>query len=445
MSTHPLIAIVGRPNVGKSTFFNRLIGQRRSIVTDEPGITRDRIYGVMRWNGRSFEVVDTGGIVPGDETEIPKKIFEQAELAIEAASLIFFVVDGRTAIAAPDQELARLLRRTGKTVFLVINKIDSGKQDADTAEFFRLGFRDVFPISSEHGRGFTELLDQVAIKLPVEPEDEENPDEIRVALIGRPNVGKSTLLNRLVGSNRSMVSPIAGTTRDAVDSVIDHEGTTIRFVDTAGIRAKGKTELKAEKLSVVMARRHMERSNVALLLIDGTQGVTALDAHIGGYAHEASRSVIIVVNKWDAVKKDYSITSDWEKDIREKLKFLAFAPILFISAKTGSRVEKLYGAIKEVYASRFVKVPTSELNELFRAETYGQGGLPSEVKIRYIAQVRTNPPTFVMFSNKLKKLHFSFERFVENRIREKFPFTGTPIIIRQRVKSRGHAAAGDSK
>jgi GTP-binding protein len=446
MSTpHPLIAIVGRPNIGKSTLFNRLIGQRRSIVTDEPGITRDRIYGTMRWSGRSFEVVDTGGMIPGDETEIPKKIFEQAEVAIEAASLILFVVDGRTAIAAPDQELARLLRRTGKPVFLVINKIDSEKQNADTAEFFRLGYRDVFPVSSEHGRGITELLDQVAIQLPVEPEEEEKPDEIRVAIIGRPNVGKSTLLNRLVGSDRSVVSPIAGTTRDAVDSVIEVEGTTIRFVDTAGIRAKGKTELKAEKLSVVMARRHMERSNVALLLIDGSQGVTALDAHIGGYAHEASRSVIIVVNKWDAVEKNYSITSDWEKDIREKLKFLSFAPILFISAKTGARVQKLYGAIKEVYAARFVKIPTSELNELFRAETYGQGGLPSEVKIRYIAQVRTNPPTFVMFSNKLKKLHFSFERFVENRIREKFPFTGTPIIIRQRVKaSRGHATA-DSK
>ena len=436
---HPLIAIVGRPNVGKSTLFNRLIGQRRSIVTDEPGITRDRIYGTMRWSGRSFEVVDTGGMIPGDETEIPKKIIEQAEVAIDAAALIIFVVDGRTAIAAPDQELARLLRRTGKTVFLVINKIDSGKQNADTAEFFRLGFRHVFPVSSEHGRGFTELLDEVAIQLPVEPEEEEVPNEIRVAIIGRPNVGKSTLLNRLVGENRSMVSPIAGTTRDAVDSVVDYEGTTIRFVDTAGIRAKGKVELKAEKLSVVMARRHMERSNVVLLLIDGSQGVTALDAHIGGYAHEASRSVIIVVNKWDAVQKSHTITADWENDVREKLKFLAFAPILFISAKTGSRVQKLYNAIKEVYESRFIKVPTSELNELFRAETYGKGGLPSEVKIRYIAQVRTNPPTFIMFSNKLKKLHFSFERFVENRIRERFPFTGTPIIIRQRLKnsSRG--------
>jgi GTP-binding protein len=423
--------------VGKSTLFNRLIGQRRSIVTDEPGITRDRIYGTIRWSGRSFEVVDTGGIVPGDETEIPRKIVEQAQVAIDHASLILLVVDGRTAIAAPDQELARLLRKAGKTVFLVVNKIDSGKQNADTAEFFRLGFREVFPVSAEHGRGITELLDQVAITMPVEEEEGEKPEEIRVAIIGRPNVGKSTLLNRLVGEDRSMVSPVAGTTRDAVDSVVEQEGTTFRFVDTAGIRRKGKTELRAEKLSVVMARRHMEQSDVALLLIDGAQGVTALDAHIGGYAHEAHRSVILVVNKWDAVQKSHSITADFEREIREKLKFLSFAPIVFISAKTGQRVQKLYGAIKEVYAARFQRVPTSELNELFRQDTFGRGGLPADVKIRYIAQVKTNPPTFVMFSNKVSKLHFSFERFVENRIRHKFPFTGTPIIIRQRLRRGG--------
>jgi len=433
---HRLIAIVGRPNVGKSTLFNRLIGRRRSIVTDEPGITRDRIYGTTRWNGRSFEIVDTGGIVPGDETEIPRKIVEQAQVAIDHASLIFLVVDGRTAIAAPDQELARLLRKAGKTVFLVVNKIDSGKQNSDTGEFFRLGFRDVFPVSAEHGRGITELLDQVAIAMPVEEEVQETP-EIRIAIIGRPNVGKSTLLNRLVGEDRAMVSPVAGTTRDAVDSVVESDGTTFRFVDTAGIRRKGKTELKAEKLSVHMARRHMEQSDVAILLIDGTQGVTAVDAHIGGYAHEAHRSVIIVVNKWDVVQKSHTVTADFEKDIREKLKFLSFAPIVFISAKTGQRVQKLFGAIKEVYAARFQRVPTSELNELFREGTFGRGGLPADVKIRYIAQVKTNPPTFVMFSNKLSKLHFSFERFVENRIRQKFPFAGTPIIIRQRLKRGG--------
>jgi GTPase len=434
---HRLIAIVGRPNVGKSSLFNRLIGKRRSIVTDEPGITRDRIYGTVQWSGRSFETVDTGGMVPGDEAEIPRKIVEQAQIAIDHASVILLVVDGRTALAAPDQELARLLRKTGKPVFLVVNKIDSGKQSGDIGDFYSLGFPDVFPISAEHGRGITELLDQIAIAMPEEEETPEKPGEIRVSIIGRPNVGKSTLLNRLTGEDRSMVSPVAGTTRDAVDSVVEQDGTIFRFVDTAGIRRKGKTELKAEKLSVVMARRHMEESDVALLLIDAAQGVTAVDAHIGGYAHEAHRSVIIVVNKWDAVQKSHTITADFERDIREKLKFLAFAPIVFISAKTGQRVQKLYGVIKEVYEGRFQRVPTSELNELFRPETFGRGGLPADVKIRYIAQVRTNPPTFVMFSNKMSKLHFSFERFVENRIRQKFPFTGTPIIIRQRLRRGG--------
>jgi GTP-binding protein len=438
MHVRPLIAIVGRPNVGKSTLFNRLIGRRRSIVTDEPGITRDRIYGSTSWDGRTFEVVDTGGIIPGEESEIPQRIFDQAQIAIDDASIIFFVVDSRTAITASDQELTRLLRKTSKPVFLVVNKVDSAnKQAADIAEFHRLGFAKVFPISAEHGLGITELLDDVAILIPAAEEIEDASDkEINVAIIGRPNVGKSTLLNRLVGQERAMVSPVAGTTRDAVDSVIQHGATTFRFVDTAGIRRKGKTELKAEKLSVMMARRHLERSDVAILLIDGTEGVTAVDAHIGGYAHEAGRSVIIVVNKWDLVQKSHTITADFERDIRDRLKFLSFAPILFISAKTGQRVQRIYDSIEEVYKSRFTRVPTSELNEFLRAEAFSRGGLPSDVKIRYIAQVKTNPPTFVMFSNKKTKLHFSFERFVENRIRERFPFTGTPIIIRQRMASR---------
>jgi GTP-binding protein len=433
----PLIAIVGRPNVGKSTLFNRIIGQRRSIVTDEPGITRDRIYGSATWNGRSFEVVDTGGIVPGEETEIPVQIFHQAEIAIEAASLIFLVVDGRTGLTIPDQELIRLLRRTQKTTFLIVNKIDSDKQLSETAEFFGLGIDHVFPVSSEHGRGITELLDEVAIQMPAPEEEEtEAEGEIKVAIIGRPNVGKSTLLNKLTGQDRAMVSPTAGTTRDAVDSVVEHEGLTVRFIDTAGIRRKGKPELKAEKLSVLMARRHLERSDIAILLIDATQGVTALDAHIGGYAHEAARSVIIAVNKWDLVEKNYRITADFEKDIREKLKFLSFAPIVFLSAKTGQRVQRLYGTIKQVHEARFVRIPTRELNQFLQQESLNRGGLPADVKIRYIAQVKVNPPTFVMFANKLKKLHFSFERYVENRIRERFPFTGTPIIIRQRARSR---------
>jgi GTPase len=435
-SSLPLIAIVGRPNVGKSTVFNRLIGQRRSIVTDEPGITRDRIYGTVGWHGRTYEIVDTGGIIPGAETEIPVRIFEQAQIAIEAAALILLVVDGRTGITTPDEELARLLRRTGKPVFLVVNKIDSEKQASEASEFYRLGIDRVFPISAEHGRGITELLDEVAISVPVIEENEEDAvGEVRVAIIGRPNVGKSTLLNRLVGQERAMVSPLAGTTRDAVDSVVQHDGLTIRFVDTAGIRRKGKTELKAEKLSVVMARRHLERSDVAILVIDATEGVTALDAHIGGYAHEAGRSLIIAVNKWDAVQKTHRITADYEAQIREKLKFISFAPIEFISAKTGQRVQKLFKTIHEVHNARFVRIPTRDLNEFLRQEVLSRGGLPSDVKIRYISQVKVDPPTFVMFSNKVRKLHFSFERFIENRIRERFPFPGTPIIIKQRVKA----------
>jgi GTP-binding protein len=435
-SSLPLIAIVGRPNIGKSTLFNRLIGQRRSIVTDEPGITRDRIYGTVSWHGRSYEIVDTGGIVPGEESEIPQRIFEQAQIAIEAAAIIFFLVDGRTSITTSDQELARLLRRTGKPVFLVVNKIDSEKQAGETSEFYRLGFDHVFPVSAEHGRGITELLDETAISIPApdEPENEES-GEIRVAIIGRPNVGKSTLLNKLVGQERAMVSPIAGTTRDAVDSLVQHKGLQVRFIDTAGIRRKGKTELKAEKLSVVMARRHLERSDVAILVIDGVEGVTALDAHIAGYAHEAGRSVIIAVNKWDSVTKTHRVTADYENQIRDKLKFLSFAPIVFISAKTGQRVERLFGILEEVHKARFVRVPTRDLNEFLRQEVLARGGLPSDVKIRYIAQVKVNPPTFVMFSNKIKKLHFSFERFIENRIRERFPFPGTPIIIKQRTKA----------
>jgi len=277
------------------------------------------------------------------------------------------------------------------------------------------------------------------------PTEDDGAGEIRVAIIGRPNVGKSTLLNKLVGQERAMVSAIAGTTRDAVDSVVQRGDVTVRFIDTAGIRRKGKTQLKAEKLSVIMARRHLERSDVAILVVDGTEGVTALDAHIAGYAHEAGRSVIIAVNKWDAVAKTHRITADFETQIREKLKFLSFAPIAFISAKTGQRVERLYALINQVHQARFVRVPTRDLNEFLRQEVLLRGGLPSDVKIRYVAQVKVNPPTFVMFSNKLKKLHFSLERFIENRIRDRFPFPGTPIIIKQRTKTARTHGHRDSK
>ncbi len=433
----PLVAIIGRPNVGKSTVFNRLVGRRRSIVSDEPGITRDRIYGTLDWAGVPFEIVDTGGIIPGEESEIPQKIFEQARVAIEAASLVLFLVDARAGRTPGDEELAGLLRRAERPVFLLVNKVDSSKQAGDTGEFARLAFEKIFPISAEHGLGFTELLDEIAATLPETPEYEADTDEIKVAIIGRPNAGKSTLLNMLVGEERSMVSPVAGTTRDAVDSVIERSGTRFRFVDTAGIRRKGKTDQTAEKLSVIMARKHLGVSDVAILLVDGDRSIAAIDATIGGYAHEAGRSVVIVVNKWDLVEKSPTITADFETKIRERLKFLEYAPILFISAKTGQRVQKVYGMIEEIYEHRRRRVGTGELNQFLKEVSLERGGLPSEVKIRYIAQVRTGPPTFVVFASTKRKLHFSFERFLINQIRDRFSFLGSPIIIKQRLGKRG--------
>ena len=428
----PLVAIVGRPNVGKSTIFNRLIGRRRSLVSDEPGMTRDRIYGSLDWNGVSFEVVDTGGIVPSEESEIPQKILEQAQVAIEAASLLLFVVDGRGGRTGADQELAELLRKVGRPVFLLVNKVDSDKQEADTSDFTRLGFDKTFPISAEHGRGFTDLLDDVARLLPETPDPPEEEREISVAIIGRPNAGKSTLLNALVEEERAMVSPIAGTTRDAIDSVVEKDGQVFRFVDTAGIRQRSRTGEKADRLSIIMARKHLELSDVAILLVDGVESVTSIDATIGGYAHESGRSVIIAVNKWDLVEKNASITADFERKIREKLKFLDYAPIVFVSAKTGQRVGRFYGIIAEIFEQRRRRIPTGELNQFLDEVKFERGGLPSEVKIRYISQVRASPPTFAVFANTSRKLHFSFERFLVNRIRDRFVFKGTPIIIKQR-------------
>ena len=432
----PLVAIVGRPNVGKSTIFNRLVGWKRSIVSDEPGITRDRIYGALEWSGVGFEIVDTGGIVPGEESEIPNKIFEQAQVAIEASSLLFLIVDGRAGLTAADEELASLLRRTGKPIFLLVNKADSDKQESDAGEFSRMGFEKVFPISAEHGRGFTELLDDLAVTLPPAQEVPDDEGEISIAIIGRPNAGKSTLLNYLVGEERSMVSPIAGTTRDAVDSVVEREGRRFRFVDTAGIRRRVWTSEKPERLSVMMARKHLERSDVAILLIDGDRDISAIDATIGGYAHEAGRAAIIAVNKWDIVEKHAAVTAEFERRIREKLKFLEYAPIVFISAKTGQRVDRIYGVIERVYESQHRRISTGELNEFLSQVPLARGGLPSDVKVRYIAQVRVDPPTFVIFANTSRKLHFSFERFLTNRIRDQFSFEGAPIIIKQRSRKR---------
>lgn len=506
----PSLVIVGRPNVGKSTLFNRLTGTRRSIVTNEPGITRDRIYGKAEWRGKTLEVVDTGGIIPDEKALIPQEIFRQAQVAFKKAALLVLVVDSQAGLTPLDEELARLLRSTGKPFVLAANKVDSPSQEAHAGPFHSLGVP-VFPITAEHGTGVDDLLDHALAQVfpqcasaaasvestsvvraqqpfnyaqgktaPLQGEEtaessEEALDEaetalVEVAIIGRPNVGKSTLLNRLVGEERSIVSPIPGTTMDNVDTDMTRGGRDYRFVDTAGIRRKGKTNLVAEKLSVVMARRGLERSDVALLVIDGEQGVTQGDATIAGYAEESGRSVILVVNKWDlalvaareAALRDAATAKgksrqtvnesrnpadidpgklmfDYEKMIRAKLKFLSYAPIVFLSAKTGERAEKLFPLINQCAEARRRRIPTPALNDWLKQEVDLQrGSTPKSrpVRIYYVTQAKIAPPTFLLFTNQKMPLHFSYERFLENQLRAKFDFTGTPVRFVQRLRKR---------
>jgi GTP-binding protein len=441
----PVIAIIGRPNVGKSTLFNRLIGSRRSIVGDLPGITRDRIYGEAEWMGRNFRVIDTGGIIPDDEAVIPANVFKQARAAIEEAVLLLFVVDVRDGISPIDEELAKRLRPLHKPVLVVANKADTAKVAEQAGEFHQFGYEDVFPVSAEHGAGMGELLDAIIERLPPGEAKTEERNEINVAIIGRPNVGKSSLINKLLGEERVIVSPIPGTTRDAVDSIFetkDEEGKTIplRLIDTAGIRRKGKTNEMAEKLSVVMARKHIERADVVLLVIDAIEGVTALDAHIAGYAHEAGRSIIIVVNKWDAVEKDTYTVNKYEEKIRDAMKFLDYAPVVFISALTGQRVVKLPSLIAKANQARNLRIPTSALNQFFHEhleQPRATISAKSKLKILYLTQAGTRPPTFVVFTSGVKtKIHFSYERYLINRLRETFDFFATPIRIKQRSRTR---------
>jgi len=440
----PLVAIVGRPNVGKSTLFNKLTGSRRAIVGDEPGITRDRLYGTTEWGGLSFRIVDTGGIVPGENEVIPANILLQAQAAISEASLILLVVDARAGITPLDEQLAELARRAAKPVFVAANKVDSARLEADAMEFERWGF-DLFPVSAEHGNGVGEMLDALLRVIPARqvPEPREQHRGINVAIIGRPNTGKSSLVNKLTGQERVIVSPVPGTTRDAIDTEVTQDGTTFRFIDTAGIRRKGKTELAAEKISVIMARKHLERADVAILLIDGVEGATALDANIAGYAHEAGVSLIIAVNKWDAVARNEEMTKRFEHRIREMMKFADYAPILFISAKTGHRVAKLFDVARQANDARTKRITTGELNQFYerileqpRATTRARGG----TRVLYITQASVRPPTFVLFTTARDpkyRLHFSYERHVENRLREEFGFFATPIIIKQRGRKKG--------
>lgn len=472
------MAIVGRPNVGKSTLFNHLTGSRRAIVGDEPGITRDRLYGEAEWLGHEFRVVDTGGIVPEDKDFIPAEIFRQARVAFEEAAAIVMVVDARTEIAGPDRELARLLARTGKPLFLAVNKMDSDKQDSLLGEFHSLGMRNIFPVSAEHGRGIDDLLDAILKVIPTvktattedpsaslragtevteagtgEPVPEA-PHEIRVAIIGHPNVGKSTLLNQLTGIDRAIVSPIAGTTRDSIDEVIQYKGRKIRFIDTAGIRRKGKTHLMAEKLSVVMARKNIEDADIVLFMVDATEGASGLDANIAGYAHESGRSVIILVNKWDLVAsgekravsqsktariQDAKRPQDralYEERLRYGLKFLAYAPVLFLSAHTGKGTEKILPLIEKVAAERRKRISTGEMNRFLRTVDFERASVPmsKRVRILYMTQAKVAPPTFVLFTDRSVKLHFSYQRFLENQIRDAFGFIGSPIWIKNRAR-----------
>lgn len=451
----PSLVIVGRPNVGKSTLFNRLTGTRRSIVTDEPGITRDRIYGVAEWEGKPFEVVDTGGIIPEDKAGIPGEILRQARVAIDNATFVILVTDARTGPVPLDFDLTQLLRRAGKPPIIAANKIDTPKQMALTAPFYELGDK-VFAISSEHGLGIDDLLDSLTADFPEEPQPAQT-NEINVAIVGRPNVGKSTLLNRVVGEERSIVSPEPGTTRDSVDTVVKRDDKIYRFLDTAGIRRKGKTKLVAEKLSVVMAQRHLERADVALLVIDGTMGVTSHDATIASYTQQSGSALIVVVNKWDLALKaaqehaaaenkgkpaqrinPMKLMADYEKLIREKLKFLDYAPVIFLSALTGERTGGLFSLIDKVIAARQRRISTGEMNRWLAKVDLERGTSPAErkVKIYYVTQASASPPTFVLFTNQIRRLHFSYERFLENQLRKKFDFTGTPIRFQQRVKQR---------
>jgi GTP-binding protein len=473
----PTIAIVGRPNVGKSTLFNRIVGSRRAIVGDEPGITRDRLYGEAHFRGHRLRIVDTGGIEPDEKEFIPAEIFRQAKVALEEADAIILVVDGRSELTAPDLDVARLLLRGGKPLFLAVNKIDSDKQQSLIDEFHRLGIRKLFPISAEHGRGVDDVLEAVfeALNLKTlhgettEPEMAEpaketadlpegeivpEPKEVKVAIIGHPNVGKSTLLNRLTGTSRAIVSPIPGTTRDAVDEVVEIHGKSFRFIDTAGIRRKGKTHLMAEKLSVVMARKHLDAADVALLVIDATEGVNALDATIAGYAHESGRSVIVIVNKWDLVtsgqkkagretkstrireSKSPADREAYEERVRYDLKFLSYAPVLFVSAATGKGTERILPTLEEVATERRKRIPTAEMNRFLKYVDFERASVPArqQVKIYYMTQAGVSPPTFVLFTNRKVKLHFSYQRFLENQLRKAFGFVGSPIWIKNRAR-----------
>jgi len=433
----PIVAIVGRPNVGKSTLFNRLVGDRVAIVEDKPGITRDRIYGTTEWAGRSFSLIDTGGIEISQD-ELLQSIRAQAELAMEEADVILFLADAKDGLTPSDTEVAELLYRSGKPVVLAVNKSDNPQRMDAAYEFYALGFGDPIPISSAHGLGIGDLLDELVKRLPEGEEEEYDEDTIKVALIGRPNVGKSSLVNAILGEERVIVSDIAGTTRDAVDTPFEKDGQKYVLIDTAGMRKRGKVYESTEKYSVMRAMRAIERCDVALIVLNAEEGLIEQDKHIAGYAHEAGKAAVIVVNKWDAVEKDDKTMNRFTRKVREQMAFMNYAPILFVSAKTGQRLNRLLPLVDQVAEQHAMRVQTHVLNDVIIdavAATPPPTDKGRRLKINYATQVSVKPPTFVLFVNDPELMHFSYERYLDNRIRAAFGFEGTPIRLMTRRKA----------
>lgn len=444
-SSRPIVAVVGRPNVGKSTLFNKLIGKRLSIVDDTPGVTRDRIYGDCEWTGRTAMLVDTGGIEPKTDDIILEKMRLQALLAIETAEVIIFVVDMKTGMTAADSEIASMLQRSGKPIVLCVNKCDSlGENPPEFYEFYNLGLGDPIAVSAAHGHGTGDLLDAVFAYLPQQEESDEEDDTIKVALIGKPNVGKSSLINRITGSERSIVSNIAGTTRDAIDTPVENAHGKYVFIDTAGLRRKSKVEDAIEKYSVLRAKMAVERADVCVIMIDAVEGFTEQDSKVAGIALDQGKACIIVINKWDAVEKDGKTMDSYRKDLMRDFSFMPYAPMLFLSAKTGQRVEKLYELINYVNAQNSMRISTGMLNDLL-ADATARVQPPSDkgkrLKIYYMTQASTRPPTFVCFCNRAELFHFSYQRYLENQIRSTFGLEGTPVrfYIRERGDGKTNA------
>ena len=439
----PVVAIVGRPNVGKSTFFNKITGKRLAIVEDTPGVTRDRIYYEAEWCGRTMMLIDTGGIEPKTDDLILKHIFTQAQIAIESADVIIMLVDVTTGVTAQDKDIASMLKKSGKPVVLAVNKCDKvGEPPLTFYEFYELGFdNDPIAVSSIHGTGTGDILDLVTSYFPEAEEEEEEDDFIRVAVIGKPNAGKSSLVNRILGEERVIVSDIAGTTRDAIDSEVINEQGKYVFIDTAGIRRNAKIEDAIEKYSVLRANLALERSNVCLIMIDANEGVTAQDERIAGLAHEAGKASIICVNKWDTIEKDNTTHKEFTEKVYKALSYMTYAPLHFISAKTGQRVDKLFGEINYVHMQASTRISTGMLNEVL-ADATSRVQPPSDkgkfLKIYYMTQIGVCPPTFVIFCNNAELFHFSYQRYIENVLRETFGFAGTPIklIIRERGEDK---------